>query len=47
MIRVGEISIPWGQNMFPDHSLLLKLNPDEMFEDGYDPYWKEWITIIE
>jgi ribose-phosphate pyrophosphokinase len=31
MIRVGEISIPWGQNMFPDHSLLLKLNPDEMF----------------
>ena len=33
MIRVGEISIPWGQNMFPDHSLLLKLNPDKMFDN--------------
>lgn len=33
MIRVGEISIPWGQNMFPDHSLLLKLDPDKMFDN--------------
>lgn len=20
--------------------------PEELFQDGYDPYWKEWITII-
>ena len=33
MIRVGEISIPCGQNMFPDHSLLLKLDPDKMFDN--------------
>ena len=33
MIRVGEISIPWGQSMFPDHSLLLKLDPDKMFDN--------------
>ena len=30
MIKVGAISIPWGKNMFPDHSLLIKLNPDMM-----------------
>ena len=33
MIRVGEISIPHGQNMFPDHSLLLKLDPEKMFDN--------------
>ena len=33
MIRVGEISIPWGKSMFPDHSLLLKLDPDKMFDN--------------
>lgn len=33
MIRVGEISIPWGKNMFPDHSLLLKLDPNKMFDN--------------
>lgn len=21
--------------------------PEELFQDGYDPYWKEWITIIK
>ena len=42
MIRVGEISIPWGQNMFPDHSLLLKLNPDEMF-DHHGAVKVEWL----
>ena len=31
MIRVGEISIPYGKSMFPDHSLLIKLDPDKMF----------------
>lgn len=33
MIRIGEISISWGKNMFPDHSLLLKLDPDKMFDN--------------
>jgi ribose-phosphate pyrophosphokinase len=33
MIRVGEITIPWGQSMFPDHSLLIKLDPDKMFDN--------------
>ena len=33
MIRVGEISIPWGQGMFPDHSLLIKLDPEKMFDN--------------
>ena len=33
MIRVGEISIPWGKSMFPDHSLLVKLDPDKMFDN--------------
>lgn len=21
--------------------------PEELFKDGYDPYWKEWITILD
>ena len=33
MIRVGEISIPCGESTFPDHSLLLKLDPDKMFDN--------------
>ena len=33
MIRVGNISIRCGQSMFPDHSLLIKLNPEEMFDN--------------
>lgn len=39
MIRVGEISIPWGQSMFPDHSLLIKLDPDKIIA------MKDTITI--
>lgn len=39
MIRVGEISIPWGQSMFPDHSLLIKLDPDKIIA------FKNTITI--
>ena len=42
MIRVGEITIPWGKNMFPDHSLLIKLNPDEMF-DHHGAVKVEWL----
>ena len=33
MIRVGDITIPWGKNMFPDHSLAIKMNPDMMFDN--------------
>jgi ribose-phosphate pyrophosphokinase len=33
MIRVGEISIPCGKSMFPDHSLLIKLDPEKMFDN--------------
>ena len=33
MIRVGEISIPWGKSMFPDKSLLIKLDPEKMFDN--------------
>lgn len=33
MIRVGEISIPWDKSMFPDHSLLIKLDPEKMFDN--------------
>ena len=42
MIRVGEISIPWGKNMFPDHSLLIKLDPDKMF-DNHGAIKVEWL----
>lgn len=30
MIRVGKISIPYGKSMFPDGSLLIKLDPRKM-----------------
>ena len=30
MIKVGEISIPYGKNAFPDGSLLIKLDPRKM-----------------
>ena len=33
MIRVGNISIRSGQSLFPDHSLLIKLDPEEMFDN--------------
>lgn len=33
MIRVGDITIPWGKNMFPDHTLAIKLNPNDMFNN--------------
>ena len=33
MIRVGNISIRCGQSMFPDHSLLIKLDPNYMFDN--------------
>lgn len=31
-----------------DHIYTTKsIFPEELFEDGYDPYWKEWITIFD
>lgn len=53
MIRVGEISIPCGQSMFPDHSLLIKLDPDKIiaFKDTITIKWlyegdSELFTLI-
>jgi ribose-phosphate pyrophosphokinase len=42
MIRIGEISIPAGKSMFPDHSLLIKLDPDKMF-DNRGAITVEWL----
>lgn len=42
MIRVGDITIPFGKNMFPDHSLAIKLNPDMMF-DNRGSIQVEWL----
>ena len=33
MIRVGNITIHCGQSMFPDHTLAIKLDPNEMFDN--------------
>lgn len=33
MIRVGDITIKRGQERFPDHSLLLKMDPEMMFDN--------------
>lgn len=31
-----------------DHVYTTKsIFPERLFEDGYDPYWKEWITVLE
>ena len=31
-----------------DHVYTTKsIFPKKLFEDGYDPYWKEWITVLE
>lgn len=30
-----------------DHVYTTKsIFPEKLFEDGYDPYWKEWITVL-
>lgn len=41
MINIGEISIPFGQSMFPDHSLLIKLDPTKMGDE--EPIHIEWL----
>ena len=41
----GELAASDG---LVDHVYTTKsIFPEKLFEDGYDPYWKEWITILE
>ena len=44
-IILGEMASTDG---LVDHIYTTKsIFPEELFQDGYDPYWKEWISIIE
>ena len=44
-IVLGELASTDG---LVDHVYTTKsIFPDYLFEEGYDPYWKEWITILE
>ena len=44
-VILGEIASTDG---LVDHIYTTKsIFPEELFQDGYDPYWKEWISIIE
>lgn len=44
-IVTGELA---ASDDLVDHVYTTKsIFPEELFEDGYDPYWKEWITILE
>lgn len=44
-IILGEMASADG---LVDHVYTTKsIFPEELFKEGYDPYWKEWITIIE
>ena len=44
-IVLGELAESDG---LVDHVYTTKsIFPEYLFEDGYDPYWKEWITILE
>lgn len=44
-IILGEMASTDG---LVDHVYTTKsIFPEELFKEGYDPYWKEWITIIE
>lgn len=43
-VILGEMASTDG---LVDHIYTTKsIFPEELFQDGYDPYWKEWITII-
>ncbi len=43
-IILGEMASTDG---LVDHVYTTKsIFPEELFEDGFDPYWKEWITIL-
>lgn len=44
-IVLGEMASTDG---LVDHVYTTKsIFPEELFKDGYDPYWKEWITILD
>lgn len=44
-IILGEMASTDG---LVDHVYTTKsIFPEELFEDGYDPHWKEWITILD
>ena len=44
-IILGELAASDG---LVDHVYTTKsIFPEKLFEDGYDPYWKEWITVLE
>ena len=44
-ITTGDLAASDG---LVDHVYTTKsIFPERLFEDGYDPYWKEWITILE
>lgn len=44
-VILGEMASTDG---LVDHIYTTKsIFPEELFEDGYDPYWKEWITIFD
>ena len=43
-VILGEMASTDG---LVDHIYTTKsIFPEYLFEDGYDPYWKEWITIL-
>lgn len=44
-VILGEMASTDG---LVDHIYTTKsIFPEELFKDGYDPYWKEWISIID
>ena len=44
-ITCGDLAASDG---LVDHVYTTKsIFPERLFEDGYDPYWKEWITVLE
>ena len=44
MIIVGGVKIPWGKSMFPDHSLLLKFDPNaDEFEFDRGAIKVQWL----
>lgn len=43
-ITVGDLAASDG---LVDHVYTTKsIFPEKLFKDGYDPYWKEWITVL-
>ena len=43
-ITAGDLAASDG---LVDHVYTTKsIFPERLFEDGYDPYWKEWITVL-